>query len=332
MGKTLIEWATHTENFVAGCSKVSRACDHCYALSMSRRLASMSKKPKRYDGVTVKTPAGFDWTGLINVDRDAMIDCFERYSHRREPARIFLGSMTDLFHAGVPRAFLFELLDLIAASPRHAWLILTKRPSRMARIIFDWMTARLRAEPLPNLWTGTTIESQTTAATRVPALLEVPSACRFVSCEPLTSALDIVDFDDNMPGIHWVIAGGESGPKAEASHPDWFRGLRDQCADAGVAFHFKQWGEYGPVNPDRRDPDTGGDVELDPDTRDGRSTWVAGKSLGLSHDGQAVKGLQHMTPGVLYTHMQRVGKKLAGRDLDGRTWDELPAAWPPVAP
>lgn len=336
MGKTSIEWADTTENFVAGCSKASAACDNCYALGMSHRLASIASAPARYEGTTRRGPQGLEWTGEIAVDREAMIACFERYRRRRKPARVFLGSMTDLFHARVPVDFLFEMLDLIEGSPRHAWLLLTKRPSRMARVITAWMAERGRAQPLPNLWTGATVESQRQADVRILALVSTPSVCRFISCEPLVGPLDLMWPESLYPNgppmccgghmcgclgmpteppmlfdIHWVIAGGESGARARPSHPGWFRDLRDQCSQTRTAFLFKQFGEYGIAEPPFE-----------------REAWVC--YLEPDEYGHAGPDFGMLTEDRPHEWVARIGKKEAGRHLDGRTHDDLPACWPPA--
>lgn len=124
--------------------------------------------------------------------------------------------------------------------------------------------------------------------------------------------------------LGWVIAGGESGPKARPSHPDWFRALRDQCVAAGVPFFMKQHGEFAEVNPDARDPVTGGPVTRDPEDSDDAATFILGLSVGIAPDGRVARSLDAMEEGVPYRHMTRLGKKAAGRLLDGRTWDEVP--------
>jgi protein gp37 len=324
VGKTKIEWAHVTENFVSGCTEDGPECDNCYARLMSARLATMKNKPARYDGVTTGNGAAAAWTGKINVDVEAMRSAFERLAHRRDPARVFLGSMTDLFHAKVPRDLLLELFDLIAEHRRHAWLLLTKRPRRMRRIAAMWLRLRHRDALPPNLWCGVTAGDQAGADRRIPELMKIP-AVRFVSIEPLLGPVVIRrqwrglghahagQADDPAvcccgrhrsyhARVDWVIVGGESGARARPMNPAWVRSLRDQCAAAGVALHLKQWGEWH----DCKRPASG---------------------LWSPQPADAPPGAVHQFDDG--TVVYRVTKKNAGRVLDGRTHDELPAAWPP---
>lgn len=297
MGKTKIEWCTHSENFVAGCTEAGPECDNCYARIMSARLGTMSNKPARYDGITTGHGADAKWTGEINLDMEAMFDAFIRLSRRREPARVFLGSMTDLFHAKVPRDFLFNMLVLIKDCPQHAFLLLTKRSRRMRRVIEQWSEWYGVIDPLPNLWCGVTAGDQAGADRRIPDLLRTPAAVRFVSVEPM---LGPVDLDGYLGGLQWVIVGGESGRQARPMRHAWATSLRDQCAAAGVAFHFKQWGEWCPARADELPSEPWRDPNFH---------------------------VHENTPDHIVVSI-RAGKKLAGRHLDGRTHDELPAAWP----
>lgn len=330
MGKTKIEWATDSMNFVAGCTESGPECDNCYARTMSARLSAMPKKPERYDGVTTGHGAGAKWTGQINVDAEAMRRGFAKYTNRREPARVFLGSMTDLFHGKVPRAFLFEMLDLIAEHGRHVFMLLTKRSRRMLRVIEAWMKARERDELPDNLWCGVTAGD----GSRLLDLLLIPAAVRFVSVEPMLFALDLGwclgdETDDvydrpfapacaedyqRARGLQWVIVGGESGHAARPMHPAWVRKLRDDCEASGTAYHFKQWGEWGQVESGRASVRRR-------ICRDGLVEAVEYTGTIRQFDLFGAEGV-----------VGRIGKHKAGRDLDGRTHDDLPAAWPPGAP
>jgi len=216
----------------------------------------------------------------------------------QEPKRIFTCSWSDFFIEEAD-AWRPEAWEIIRQSPHHTYQILTKRPERiLANLPSDW------GNGYPNVWIGVTVEDQAAADKRIPLLLQVPAAVRFLSCEPLLGSVDLgligtcpkdwgLGYSPVGSHLHWVIAGGESGPNARPMHPDWARTLRDQCQAAGVAFFFKQWGEWAP----------GGDFEFIP--------------ASVSHDFDgSVQGDD--------AQVWRVGKKAAGRELDGRTWDEMP--------
>ena len=325
---TKIEWTDETWNPISGCSKVSAGCKNCYA----ERLF-----PRPYPGrafTDVRT----------HPDR---LDAPLRW---RKPRRIFVNSMSDLFHEDVPDEFINQVFAVMMLCPRHDFQILTKRPDNMRRwftigrsieekgfrrvapidvivsvtadrILSGWQSKRSEAVgftwPLGNVWLGVSVEDQATADERIPLLLDTPAAIRFVSYEPALGPINLTDVGDDGwaypvnaltgqadapkflvdrlsgPKVDWVIAGGESGPHARPAHPDWFRSARDQCAAAGVAFFFKQWGEFSP-----------GGVPC------------------YSH--QLTQVEQPGDPLATWT-MARVGKKAAGRLLDGREHSEYPA-------
>ncbi len=269
MATTSIEWTDTTWNPTTGCDRISAGCDDCYALTMARRLKAMGQAKYQTDGDPRTSGPGF---GLA-IHEDALTDPFTW----RKPRKVFVNSMSDLFHARVPLDFVRRVFEVIEATPQHTYQVLTKRASRLPRVAdkLNWPA---------NLWMGVSVESRD-GLHRVDALRQVPAAVRFLSCEPLIGPLGEID----LTGIHWLIAGGESGPRARPMHPDWARSLRDQAVAAGVAFHFKQWGSYRWVAGDRWDAET--------------QCWV--------DDG--------IVP-------QRVSKKLSGRELDGRTWDAFPSA------
>lgn len=264
-----IEWTTHTFNPWWGCVKVSPACKHCYAESWAKRVGSNV------------------WG--INADRRFFGD-----KHWAEPlkwnaaaatsgvrVRVFCASMADVFEdrrdLDVHRARLWKLIE---ATPHLDWLLLTKRPEIVTRLApwgDDWPA---------NVWLGTTVETQEYAEERLPHLVAIPAAVRFISAEPLLGPVDISPWADRLD---WVITGGESGPKARPSSPSWFRDLLNTCMAHDVAFHFKQWGDWAP----------------------GQGIPLAKVRVETVADG---------------TTMLRVGKKIAGRELDGETWDELPVA------
>jgi protein gp37 len=243
MAETSIEWATHVWNPTTGCDRVSEGCDHCYALTLANRLKAMGNPRYQVDGDPRTSGPGFGLT--LHWDK------LEEPLHWRDPRRVFVNSMSDLFHDDVPVDFIGAVFDAMEATPVHTFMILTKRPGRMASIL-----ARVRPDPLPNVWLGTSVESQKWAGVRIPKLLATPAAIRFLSCEPLLGPVDLehvriphglVEVNGGrLPGIDWVIVGGESGPGARTMDPEWARILRDQCVAASVAFFFKQWGGRTP--------------------------------------------------------------------------------------
>lgn len=324
--KTGIEWADATWNPVTGCTKVSEGCRNCYAKTFT----------ERFEG----TPDHYFETGFKVTLRPEKLDQPLRW---QRPRRIFVNSMSDLFHPDVPDDYIDQVFAVMALCPQHTFQVLTKRPERMLQYMTEpgspfvkdkladispymeqwgWMSPEDAANiappgstlpkwpewPLPNVWIGVSVENQQTADERIPLLLQTPAAVRFLSCEPLlgavdTSAIPIPDHSVTMnvlrrksvfaPHIHWVIVGGESGHQARPMNPDWARGLRDQCQASGVPFFFKQWGEWAP----------GSNFE---DHIPASAAYYFGT---LSSDDEMV---------------WKVGKKAAGRMLDGRTWDEFP--------
>lgn len=297
MASTKIEWADKVWNPVTGCTKVSEGCRHCYA----ERLAGRFWKDRKFSDVQYNPEKLF------------------QPLHWKKPSRVFVNSMSDLFHKDVPFQFIDSVFHIMREVDRHTFLILTKRPEIMLNFIawqkkntvrFDWTAAH------KNIWLGVSVEDQKTADERIPILLSTPAAVRFVSCEPLLGPIDFwkfatreetfgsmydhrgsYGFYPGLPpepikyheGIDWVIVGGESGPKARPMHPDWARSIRNQCVDAGVPFFFKQWGEWVAFE----------DVEFDNKK----------ERIGITIGDQS---------------MVRVGKKNAGRLLDGREWNEFP--------
>ncbi len=230
-----IEWTEATWNPVTGCHQVSPGCAHCYAKTFAERWRGVAGHPYEH---------GFD---------------LQIWPHRLEqplrwsrPRMIFVNSMSDLFHEGIPVAYIERVFDVMGRADHHTFQILTKRHERLAEIAPSLMWH-------PNIWIGVSIENRRFAH-RADCLREVDASVRFISAEPLLGPLDGLD----LAGIDWLIAGGESGPKHRPVKPEWLRDLRDRCIDEGVAYFFKQWGGHRP--------------------------------------------------------------KAGGRELDGRTWDELPAA------
>lgn len=236
-----IEWTDATWNPVRGCTKVSAGCKNCYAERFAERWRGIPGHPFEQ---------GFDLR-LVPEMLDAPL-------HWKKPRRIFVNSMSDLFHDDVPEWYIGKVLDIVRRCPQHTFQVLTKRARRMLDVVkwieLIWANSPIRPDTVlpPNLWLGVSVENQAVADERIPLLLQVPAAVRFLSCEPLLGPLDLSKYLLDIyyegraacRGVHWVIAGGESGPGARPMHIYWARRLRDQCKEAGVPFFFKQWGEW----------------------------------------------------------------------------------------
>lgn len=338
-----IEWTESTWNPIAGCTAVSAGCDHCYA---ARQASGRLSRLPLYAGLAVDGA----FTGEVRL-APGRLDQPLRW---KRPRRVFVNSMSDLFHEAVPDGFIARVWNVMAQCPQHQFQILTKRHARMrswvnrwadtasdrivgdpnelppmprgpeavratyssgrallfadmldtmgkpppgcAYPLYDWAEGqRWWPRVLPNVWLGVSVETQQWADIRIPVLLDTPAAVRGLSCEPL---LGPIDLDRSMRWhdhslLHWVIVGGESGPKARPMHPDWARKLRDFCTARGVPFFFKQWGEW--CHSDQMPEDTWSRLD---------------SAINLGQQ-------PHPEP-------HRVGKKAAGRELDGRTWDEYP--------
>lgn len=241
-----IEWTDETWNPTTGCSRVSRGCDHCYAIMMARRLDGQGYG---YDGATRRTKRGTDWTGVVKTHPDRL----KAPLRWRKPRRVFVNSMSDLFHPKVPVDFVDRVFATMALTRKHTFQILTKRPERMATYLdaspsalkARWRQAAQKqhgqtsdiAYPLPNVWLGTSVEDRD-ALHRVDDLRPIDAAVRFLSLEPLLGELPELDLTD----IDWVIVGGESGHSARPMRKEWVMPIRDQCQKEGVPFFFKQWG------------------------------------------------------------------------------------------
>jgi len=221
-----IEWTEATWNPTTGCDRVSAGCDNCYALTLARRLKAMGSAKYQNDGDPRTSGPGFGLT----VHPDALTVPYGWKS----PRTVFVNSMSDLFHARVPLDYVRRVFEVIADTPQHTYQVLTKRARRLRQV-----TDRL--EWPENLWMGVSVESAKELP-RVDELRHVPAAVRFLSCEPLLGPLEDLDLTD----IHWVIAGGESGPRFRPVEEAWIDHIRDACLDADVAFFFKQWGGRTP--------------------------------------------------------------------------------------
>jgi protein gp37 len=342
MGATSIEWTDHSINPIraktrAGasvghyCEKVSAGCAHCYSSRMQVRFGMPPFGSGQHRDIV---EVFLDSSKLAEVMR------------RKAPTRYFWCDMTDLFGDWVNNEMIDRCFAVMGLTRRHTHQVLTKRVNRMHEYLSDPDTPRRIAQwmagnamvparyedyvppwPNPSIWCGVSIEDQATADERIPHLLKTPAAVRFLSCEPLIGPVDLARAcpcgyycDESVghvdhpfvvtqgqchgDGIHWVIVGGESGPGARPMHPDWARSIRDECQEAGVSYFFKQWGEWGPVGSH--------DNKRILMERDGRCSPYD-PPLGVAR--HAREGLA-----TLY----RVGKKAAGRLLDGREWNEFP--------
>lgn len=219
-----IEWTDATWNPVAGCAVLSPGCTNCYAMRMAARLEAMGQ-PK-YTDLTRKSGRRYVWTGLVKLDWDSL-ETPKKWTKGR---RIFVNSMSDLFHDDVPILFIEAVFGVMATTHQHIYQVLTKRADRLSQI----------APHLPwseNTWMGVSVESAD-YLDRIDQLRATPAKVKFLSLEPLLGPLPSLD----LTGIDWVIVGGESGPGARPMDPAWVRDIRDQCLTADVPFHFKQWG------------------------------------------------------------------------------------------
>ncbi|RNJ48524.1 DUF5131 family protein [Methylocystis hirsuta] len=219
-----IEWTEATWNPVVGCTIISPGCTNCYAMRMALRLEAMGQL--KYAGTTRISGGRPKWNGVVRMDEESLLLPMKWRNGRR----IFVNSMSDLFHENVPLFFIKRVFATMRRTPQHTYQILTKRAERLEELSpkLTWPA---------NVWMGVSIESENYIF-RIGHLRRAKAAVKFLSLEPLLGPLDNLD----LGGIDWVIAGGESGPHARAVDPDWIRSIRDQCFDAEVAFHFKQWG------------------------------------------------------------------------------------------
>ena len=235
MAETQIEWTDATWNPVAGCSIVSVGCTNCYAMEMAKRLEAM--RVEKYVGLTRRSGKRTIWNGTVKEDR-AALDIPRKWKKAR---KIFVNSMSDLFHEQVSDEFILSVWQVMRETPRHSYQILTKRPDRMASLI-----ASKIPEVLPNVWLGTSVEDADVVS-RIDHLRAVPAAIRFISFEPLIGTVGDMD----LSGIHWAIVGGESGKSARPIKEDWIDEIYKQCVDSGTTFFFKQWGTWGKDNKRR---------------------------------------------------------------------------------
>ncbi len=365
--KTGIEWCDATWNAVRGCALVSAGCTNCYAMRQAHRSSGAGRA---YAGLTRMTAHGPVWTGAVRT----VPELLDQPLRWRRPRRIFVNSMSDLFHEDVPDEFVDQVFAAMALAPHHTFQVLTKRPERMKRYMMHWpdgaarfhhvrsaafhLLRSLRPQgdtgnwsildpemerasaaidgrwPLPNVWLGVSAEDQRTGDERIPLLLDTPAAVHWLSAEPLLGPMTVEKYMDRgyesggpqgwiaEPSLNWVVVGGESGPDARPMHPDWVRRLRDQCNAAGVPFLLKQWGEYAYQRRKFGTFQTW--VNKAPSWIGGMNAVcvdTSGNVLRNGADFAAARDGGRFPVAIAY----RVGKKAAGRELDGRIWDEYPS-------
>jgi protein gp37 len=339
MENSKIEWCDHTFNPWEGCTKVSDGCTHCYAEARNARFGG-GDAPNWGKGAPRRRTK--TWGDPVRWDRKAEEDMTEWYAHmtlhggnakypKPESPRVFSASLADWLDDEVPIEWLADFLELIDKCRNLDFLLLTKRPEnffkRMQQIrdearashggavlAMDWRNGHAPA----NVWIGTTVENQAMADKRIPELLKIPARVRFLSCEPLLGPVDLRGpglYVENSiapaalagyePRIHWVIAGGESGKDARPMHPKWVEAIRDQCQAAHVPFLFKQWGEWHPC--------LNGVI----DAESKKDAWVDMR-------GNVIPDTVPLSMQSTATEIELVGKKAAGRLLDGREWNEFP--------
>ena len=229
MENSSIEWTDATWNPVTGCTVQSAGCTNCYAINMTARLERMGIK--KYKNLTRRSGKRVVWTGDIRMHNDAL----NLPLKWKKPKKIFVNSMSDLFHEEVTEQFIRNVWDIMQQTPQHIYQILTKRPDRMNEI-----TNKFDFPPLSNVWLGTSVEDKRVAS-RITDLKQSSAAIRFISFEPLIGSVGKLDLES----IDWAIVGGESGHRARKIRKQWIDEIHDQCMKQEVAFFFKQWGTWG---------------------------------------------------------------------------------------
>jgi len=233
-----IHWTDATWNPTTGCDRTAfPGCDHCYALDLAASLKRRGNRRYQVDGDPRTSGPGFGLT----LHRDVL----DKPRHWRDPKMVFVNSMSDLGHPGIPDDFLFALFDVMAETSRHTYQILTKRPHRLRAFLEGYYChPSAFGDPLPNVWIGTSVAVQNDADRLVPELLRIPAAVPFISAEPLLGPITLRS--EWLRDLSWLIAGGESGTEHRLMDLDWARSLRDQCVGAGVAFFYKQGSAFRP--------------------------------------------------------------------------------------
>jgi protein gp37 len=299
-----IEWTRHTFNPWLGCTKVSPPCDNCYAEKWAMRFPG---NRMLWSGERRRTSAAY-WREPLKWNRKAS-DAGERH-------RVFCASLADVFDNQAAPDWRRDLFDLIHRTPDLDWMLLTKRPQNIAKMLPKAPVGPLDVkgwgDGWANVWIGTSVGVRADLR-NIDHLRRVPARIRFLSCEPLLEDLGELDFR----GIHLVIAGGESGPNARPMHPDWVRRLRGQCVAEGVPFFFKQWGEW--TDMDHAGIGSDGPVAT---AKGNVRDW-------LRRHSRFIDGTERILEAYTWTGhgtdlMYRVGKKAAGAMLDGREWREMP--------
>ncbi len=344
---TKIQWADASWNPITGCTKVSQGCKNCYAAELHDRRHQAYLKG-------AKLPAQYAKPfNQIQLHPDRL----EMPLHWKKPRRIFVNSTSDLFHEDVPASFVADVYDVMAEAKQHTFIVLTKRPERIVPILYGQEGGFYLGggDFLPNVWHLTSVEDQKSADLRIPELLKLRTMSEGwpvlgLSCEPLLGPVDLTHvhdvsthtyydvmggsrFDYDLDGhgvaapsrnkLDWVIVGGESGLNARPMHPDWARSLRDQCQAAGVSFFFKQWGEWYPAAAQYGDDDFMDKLDfgahcicLGNRGTKFREEWGDKEEYWCGYQPD---------PEQNPWFMERIGKKRAGRLLDGREWNEYPA-------
>lgn len=351
----------HVLNLAIGCDRVSAGCDYCFAppAAQIRKSNPHAVIAAAFEGVVRRTLGKTEWTGRVNELPDRIAIPLRR----RIPTTYYLTLLGDMFHKNVTDSFLVKVFAMMAVTRRHTYLCTTKRPGRMRSLLNNpqFRDAVLNAAdelgrtvkgaqlpdgwPLPNLRLAVSVENQGTADLRIPQLLDTPAAVRWLSAEPLLGPIDLVrsfsrwwpgddqpwDSEGNLASnkvLHWVVTGGESN-SPRAVHPDWVRGLRDQCVQANIPFWFKQWGHHRPVRVvDAPELYTGRAIEHPNGGLTSASINEPGPTGTMrTAVSRPLKPGDRTRGGVMLdldTFALKVGAKKAGRELDGRTWDELP--------
>jgi protein gp37 len=319
VSKTAIEWTDATWNPIKGCDKVSPGCKHCYAMRVAARFSGPGQP---FEGFAIMGQSGPRWTGKVRLVESRLLEPLKW----RKPKHVFVNSMSDLFHEALPDEAIDKVFAVMALTPHITYQVLTKRPERMceywslperasaikeaASKVDNYASLCERADfmPLPyrNVWLGVSVENADYRS-RIEILRETSAHVRFISIEPLLG--DVGELD--LTGIHWVIVGGESGTGARPMHPDWARSIRDQCVAASVPFFFKQWGEWAPLEPENY-------------RKLSARRW-SHESFAWASDGKPYCPLNPPEGHLPSTMVYRVGKKAAGRLLDWREWNEVPA-------
>ena len=309
-----IEWTDATWNPITGCSIVSPGCTNCYAMKLAgTRLAHIPSRA----GLTTMSKAGPVWNGKVRFN-EQWLDQPLRW---KKPRRIFVCAHGDLFAEQVPDEWILDVLTVMAIASQHTFQVLTKRPERMSEFMnradllddiytnwynFDGGAREVWSWPLHNVWLGVSAEDQIRYRNRRQYFSDTPAAVRFWSLEPMLGPIQL-DIEHIKPD--WIIVGGESGQDARPMHPDWVRSIRDQCAAADVPFFFKQWGAWTP----------GENCDLQTRTETG-ATWFDGRWLFQQVTPKASEEMHRDDEPDLW----RIGKKRAGRHLDGVEHNGMP--------